>query len=358
MAADGQSGYLTSNRAGGKGGDDLYFFEYSGYLMQVDIFDLKSGAPLPGASLYSSRLEDTLLADSEGRAILRFPGCSQLTATQTDYDHKVLDLCPEELHHAGDTVFIAMGLAPASDKYLEGVVFDQSLGRPVAEVEILLQGTSCEQQLRAFSDKDGRFKLQLSHGCCYELQARHSDYQPYRQREQVCPPAEQKVQYTNVFLQPVRYYGDAARPTAQGSPQRSDTDIFDGFDPAPGTSLYDGKPAFRLNVYYDVGRSSVQAGSVPELFRLRDLLLRNPGIQLEIHSHTDATGSRAHNRRISQKRADQIVRYLVGEGIDRQRLSPIGHGESQLLNDCTDGVPCPEWQHQENRRTEFVVLRK
>ncbi len=357
VAADGQSGFLTSNRAGGEGEDDLYFFEYSGYLVQVDIFDLKSGEPLPGATLYSSQNEEALQADAEGRVAIRFPDCTNLTASLADYEEKKLNLCPEELNHNGDTVFIAMGLMPVTDKFLEGVVFDQTLGRPVAEVEIMLQSTSCDQQLRAFSDADGRFNLQLQPGCCYSLKARHPDYQSYQQREQICPQNDQKVQYTNIFLQPSRYYGEAARPTAQGGPEQPGSGGFEGFDLASSTTLHNGQPAYRLNVYYDVGRSSVQPGSVPELFRLRDLLLRKPEIKVEIHSHTDATGSEARNQRISQKRADQIVRYLVSEGIDRSRLIPIGHGESRPLNGCTDGVPCQEWQHQENRRTEFVVLK-
>jgi outer membrane protein OmpA-like peptidoglycan-associated protein len=140
---------------------------------------------------------------------------------------------------------------------------------------------------------------------------------------------------------------------------KTKADLFENFEPSrPSSRDTSTALAYKLNVYYDVGRSSVQPGSVSELLKLRDLLLKNPSLAVEISSHTDANGNAVTNEELSQRRANAIVRYLTSEGIDRARLIPVGYGEVLLTNDCSDGVDCPEWMHQENRRTEFRIIRQ
>ena len=52
-----------------------------------------------------------------------------------------------------------------------------------------------------------------------------------------------------------------------------------------------------------------------------------------------------------------MVDYLVKKGINRKRMVAVGYGESQLVNECTDGVACTEAEHQKNRRTTLKVMR-
>jgi len=56
------------------------------------------------------------------------------------------------------------------------------------------------------------------------------------------------------------------------------------------------------------------------------------------------------------QRAKAVANYLVSKGISRRRMSTLGMGESQLVNNCTDGVICTDAEHQRNRRTEFRVV--
>ena len=86
------------------------------------------------------------------------------------------------------------------------------------------------------------------------------------------------------------------------------------------------------------------------------ILKNNPSIVIEIGSHTDSRAAAEYNLKLSQKRAESCVTYLVQHGIQKDRLVPVGYGESKLINDCADGVDCTEVQHQENRRTTFRVL--
>ncbi|NLA24685.1 MAG: OmpA family protein, partial [Bacteroidales bacterium] len=58
---------------------------------------------------------------------------------------------------------------------------------------------------------------------------------------------------------------------------------------------------------------------------------------------------------LSQRRAESAVEYIIANGIDSERITAKGYGESVLVNNCSDGVNCSEEEHQLNRRTEFKV---
>ena len=86
------------------------------------------------------------------------------------------------------------------------------------------------------------------------------------------------------------------------------------------------------------------------------LMQERPNIRIQLNAHTDSRGSAASNQDLSERRAQSVVSYLVGKGINRSRLVSRGFGESQLKNRCADGVACSEAEHAVNRRTEFRVL--
>ncbi len=110
------------------------------------------------------------------------------------------------------------------------------------------------------------------------------------------------------------------------------------------------------NIYFDLDKWDIRPDAEPTLSQLATLLVENPGITIELGSHTDSRGRDKYNQELSQKRAQSTVDYLVRRGLDRRRLIATGYGEAQLVNDCTDGVDCTEEQHQQNRRTTFRVL--
>lgn len=117
--------------------------------------------------------------------------------------------------------------------------------------------------------------------------------------------------------------------------------------------------AIRLdNIYYDYNKWDIRLDAMQELNRLVATLKENPKVKIELSSHTDSRGSDNYNKKLSQKRAQSAVDYIVENGINRDRMVAKGYGETKLLNNCDDGVECTEDQHQFNRRTEFKVLSK
>jgi len=108
------------------------------------------------------------------------------------------------------------------------------------------------------------------------------------------------------------------------------------------------------NIHYNFDKWNIRADAKPILDSLITLLKMYP-IQVELGSHTDSRGTFEYNDRLSQRRAESVVAYLVEHGIDSNRVAAKGYGKRFLLNRCADGVPCSERDHQVNRRTEVKV---
>jgi len=86
-----------------------------------------------------------------------------------------------------------------------------------------------------------------------------------------------------------------------------------------------------------------------------DLMRKYPNMQIEIASHTDIRGHKAYNKDLSQKRANSTMAYFISKGIDAHRISAVGYGESQPIQDCETEDACSEEEHEINRRSEFVI---
>ncbi|MDN5205211.1 OmpA family protein [Fulvivirgaceae bacterium BMA10] len=112
------------------------------------------------------------------------------------------------------------------------------------------------------------------------------------------------------------------------------------------------------NIFYDFGKHDIRDDAAVELDKLVNILIDNPGISIELSSHTDSVDDEEYNRKLSQRRAEAAVNYIVAAGIDKNRLVAKGYGEAQPIapNTNPDGSDNPEGR-QKNRRTEFKVLK-
>ena len=109
-------------------------------------------------------------------------------------------------------------------------------------------------------------------------------------------------------------------------------------------------------IYYNLDKSDIRSDASPELDKIVQILVDNPNIKLELGSHTDSRATSEYNQKLSQRRAESAVSYIISKGITPTRIVAKGYGEIQLVNQCADGIPCSEEEHQANRRTEFKVL--
>ena len=108
-------------------------------------------------------------------------------------------------------------------------------------------------------------------------------------------------------------------------------------------------------IYFDFNKYDIRPDAKLDLDMLVAFMKLNPTINIEIGSHTDSVDTNEYNLFLSQKRAQSTLNYIVSEGVDASRLIAVGYGESKLVNKCKDGVQCSKEQHQQNRRSTFVI---
>ena len=138
-------------------------------------------------------------------------------------------------------------------------------------------------------------------------------------------------------------------------------------------------PVLIDNIFYDFDKATLRPESTEALDKLVVLLNENPNVTIELSAHADYRGSAEYNKRLSQRRAESVVNYLIEHGIASDRLSPVGYGKEKpktIKKKLTEKYPylkaddvlteefikaLPEEQQEEcnqlNRRTEFIVLR-
>ncbi len=111
------------------------------------------------------------------------------------------------------------------------------------------------------------------------------------------------------------------------------------------------------SIYYDYNKWDIRKDAKPSLDTLKNLLLLNPSLNIELASHTDCRGEDDYNEYLSQKRAQSAVQYLEQSGITPNRLTARGYGELKPSINCNCD-DCSEDQHQANRRTTFRILQR
>lgn len=105
------------------------------------------------------------------------------------------------------------------------------------------------------------------------------------------------------------------------------------------------------NVYYDFDQWDIRPDAAIALNTVVDFLQKNPDITIELSSHTDERGSATYNRKLSQKRAQSAVDYIISKGVESERIVAKGYGEDKpLIKNAST-----EEEHQANRRTEIEV---
>ena len=108
-------------------------------------------------------------------------------------------------------------------------------------------------------------------------------------------------------------------------------------------------------IYFDFDKYNIRPDAAKELDKVVQVMNEYPELLIEAGSHTDSRGKDDYNMKLSERRAKSTVDYIVSKGIDAGRITYMGYGESQLVNDCANGVECSEEAHQLNRRTEFRI---
>jgi len=144
------------------------------------------------------------------------------------------------------------------------------------------------------------------------------------------------------------------RPTAP--PQR----VIVETAPEPVSEIYipsnKGAEIVFENIYYEYNSATIRSEAAGELEALLNAMNQNPFLKVKLTAHTDSRGKADYNMELSRKRARSAKLYLTRRGISASRIWTDGKGESQIRNQCTNGINCTEREHRYNRRTEVRII--
>jgi OmpA-OmpF porin, OOP family len=143
----------------------------------------------------------------------------------------------------------------------------------------------------------------------------------------------------------------------KGCPFDSDKDgVIDDKDQCPNTpdgATVDARGCWILkNLNFDTAKAEIKAEGARILDDVVPIMQNNPSLRLEVQGHTDNKGSAVYNKKLSQKRADAVMEYLVKKGIGKDRLTAVGYGlvKPAASNDTEEG-------RAENRRVELNPIQ-
>jgi outer membrane protein OmpA-like peptidoglycan-associated protein len=109
--------------------------------------------------------------------------------------------------------------------------------------------------------------------------------------------------------------------------------------------------------YFDYNDHSITAEARQVLEQNAQVLKSNDNLKVVIHGYADSRGTPEYNKRLSAKRAEEVKKYFISQGIGEKRIRKVkAHGEEELVNNCVDNSDCDDTQHRQNRRVKIDVI--
>lgn len=346
-----QKGYFSSNRPNGAGSDDIY-----GFVQKVAI---KNSATLKGNArdlLTDTALEGTSVSiiDSKGNRIetvqTQADGYYEFSISEMDGDFELVaekdnyvtakqtvkyDEAKEEYNQDAD-------LMPILNYHFEGIVQDMDSKAALSGVSITMIDAKTKNEFeKSTTNAEGTFASStLPYG--YKETAGYT----FRFEKKGYVSTTAKVSKV-LDREEVIYISDQLAIDMKKITVGK-TDLNEVVDIAP--------------IFFDFNKFDIREDAAKELDKVVAIMQDNPGMIIELGSHTDSRGSAAYNRTLSDKRAKASANYIISKGIDKSRISGKGYGLSRLKysNAEINKVKTEEEKealHEKNRRTEFIIVR-
>lgn len=297
---DGNVLYYSSNRPGGRGGLDIYMTKLDGTLEKP----INLGKPM------NSRGDDiSFIIDNEKQS-----GYFSSNRRGGKGDDDIYSFIQETVNPICDQTVAGVFVDKLTKKPIPNVfatLYDKN-GKRIKRIETLADGTfnfalSCDETFRIDGFKEGYFEND------HELKS--SNENGYENKITIELEEREFIERNGVNMLNIK------------------------------------------TIQFELNKADLTKKSKDELTKVVRLMNKFPKMVIEFGAHTDSRGGDGYNLMLSQKRANETVRYLIELGADPRRITGKGYGETKLVNKCSNGVKCTELEHKQNKRTEFVVIR-
>ena len=344
---DNQTGYLASNREGGKGDDDIYALEaeFLAYIVvRGTVTDSTDSKPLADSKIIVK--DDTgetlyeLTSDSLGkfRFTADFGIKYTITASKQDYSSFTKNVSTEGVKTS--SVSVKLPLLKQQPILLYGIIKDKKTGDIITDVEVTIRDIKSNEIIFDIkTNEKGDFYKEMSTSKIgdelnFEIILQKNGY----------------LAKTVAFNHTIKEFGTIN--------MHEFLDIaLDKIE--VGADI--GKLININPIYFDLNKFNIRSDAAIELEKIVKVMNENLTMVIELGSHTDCRGSAASNISLSDRRAKSSAEYIRGKGIEKTRIYGKGYGESKLVNNCgCEGnvkSDCSEEEHQLNRRTEFIIVK-
>lgn len=210
-------------------------------------------------------------------------------------------------------------LRPEKITYLKGKLLDAETKKPVEGKFEIVDVATQNVVTTSWANAAGEFLVCLTAGYEYALSAEATGYLFHSENFEFTSSSIDKPMEKDIFLKPIK----------------------------------EGEEIALRNIFFESNKYDLLPKSIAELEKLKDFLTKNPNVKIEIGGHTDNVGSDKDNLILSQNRAKAVMDYLINDGIDKERLTSKGYGETKPIadNNTEEGKAL-------NRRTVMKVVGK
>jgi len=326
MDVEGKVLYFSSKGHNTMGGYDIFKSEYKdgkwaipenlGYPINSPDDDIFFSFSRNGRRAYYSTFDPNGYGNRD-LFMITLLGAEKPVQFNDDYDYLAYNTVPRQENAMHNKVEIKENLITI----VKGKIMDAITLSPLGGVIVEIYDNELGMMVASFesNSRTGEYMVSLNSGKNYGFAVKAKEYM-FHSENLIIPPATsiQEI-YLDFLLNKVKV----------------------------------GSKIILKNIFFDFDKATLRKESAVELDRLVKMLRDVSTMKIEISGHTDNVGSDEYNTKLSKNRAKAVVDYLIVQGIDEDRLTYAGYGESQPISDNKT-----EGGRQENRRTEFKVLSK
>ncbi|GGX24097.1 OmpA family protein [Aquimarina muelleri] len=222
-------------------------------------------------------------------------------------------------------------------QYIEGTITNNTTGNPLTSADIVLLNKNEDIIREIISDTNGNYRFKVPCNENYTLKVKSKNFMP-RDILAETTDAFEFINEINISL------------INKEKLLSTTIEINVGDDL---TKILQLEP-----IYFGLNDAIITTETEVELQKIISIMNKYPDLKIEVRSHTDSRSSYWYNKKLSVQRMRATVKYITEKGgINWRRVRGKAYGERRLLNKCTDDIPCTEEEHQENRRSEFIVRK-